>query len=300
MEFIRSPLRPRRPGVPCVGVLVERRYLTQDQPRGLAAALKSAGVSVRITVAEDAGVDLCGEEWSHGLDVLVARGRSDALLATLRAAEIRGVRVVNTAKAIRGVVDKAGMAAEMACAGIPTPTSWLASPHRLAAMPHLPFPLVLKPMTGDNARGLRVVHRRADLTGLDWPEPVALAQEFHRGDAHDTKLYVAGSQIWAVRRPSPVADDGSPRDLAEAGQRVPVTPALRAIARACAGLFGLTLFGVDCVEGPRGPLAVEVNDFPNYRGIGCSVDHHLARVVLGRIAPRGPVGTRAVPVAVMA
>lgn len=286
MAFTRmSPsTRSRRPST--VGVLVDRRYLSQDQPAGLTAALRATGVDVRTFVTEDTRVDLCTARWCEHLDIVVARGRSDPLLAILRSAEAHGVPTVNPSTAIQGVRDKAGQAAALAAAGIPTPRSWLGRPCQLAASADLRFPVVLKPMTGDNARGLRVVRTRSELRALDWPEPVALAQEFHRGDAHDLKLYVAGSAAWAVRRPSPVADDGSVQETGDPGCRFASTRQLRAIAHASAALFGLALCGIDCVEGPSGPLVIEVNDFPNYRGIGRDVADDLAQVVLAYRAQR--------------
>jgi glutathione synthase/RimK-type ligase-like ATP-grasp enzyme len=211
-----------------VGVVVEGRYLKQHQPAGLVAALRSTGSSVRTLVVEDTGLDLCANTWCDGLDVVVGRGRSVPLLAALRAAKAHGLPVVNSPAAIQGVLDKAGMAAALSEAGIPAPRSWLGQPRHLAALPQLSFPLVLKPMTGDNARGLRVVGSRGELRSLVWAEPVALAQEFHRGDGYDLKLYVAGATVWAVRRPSPVADNGALRDAAYAGHRVTATRPLRA------------------------------------------------------------------------
>jgi ribosomal protein S6--L-glutamate ligase len=273
-----------------VGILVEGRYLTQNQPAGLAAALRSTGSSVRTLVVEETGVDLCGSTWWDRFDVIVGRGRSDALLAALRAAQEHGLPVVDPPASIQSVLDKAGMAAALSAAGIPTPRAWLGHPEQLAGVPRLSFPLVLKPMAGDNARGLRVVSSRDELGSLTWSEPVALAQEFHRGDGYDLKLYVAGDSVWAVRRSSPVDDDGALRDATDEGRRVATTSQLRAIALSCARLFGLSLCGVDCVVGPAGPLVIEVNDFPNYRGLGRSVDDELARVVLAQARPLGPAG----------
>jgi ribosomal protein S6--L-glutamate ligase len=274
-----------------VGILVECRYLTQNQPAGLAAALRSTGSAVRTLVVEEMRVDLCESTWSDRFDVIVCRGRSAALLAAARAAQEHGLPVLDPPASIQGVLDKAGMAAALSAAAIPTPRAWLGHPRQLAVVPRLSFPLVLKPMTGDNAHGLRVVRSRDELGSLNWAEPVALAQEFHRGDGHDLKLYVAGDSVWAVRRPSPVDDDGTLRDNTEGGRRVAATSQLKAIALSCARLFGLSLCGVDCVVGPDGPLVIEVNDFPNYRGLGRSVDHDLARVVLARARPVETAGS---------
>ena len=276
-----------------VCVLVEERYLTQDQPAGVVQALRSRGVRVRTVVAEAVSVDLSGGSWTRGSSVVLARGRSDALLGLLRSAEQAGVPVVNTATAIQSVVDKAGLAATLSAAGVPTPTSWLGSPTMLAQRDDLTFPLILKPVLGDNARGLVVVESHCELRGVAWPESVALAQEFHRGDGCDLKLYVAGRRVWAVRRPSPIDPDGSPRVARDPGLPVLVTPLLRSLARTCARLFGLRLFGVDCVVGPDGvPLAVEVNDFPNYRGLPAEANEVLADIVLARAASATP-GTEA-------
>lgn len=278
-----------------VGVLVEGRYLKQTQPAGLASALGSTGATVRTLMVERTSVDLCDGRWCEGLDVIVARGRSPELLAALRAAQERGLPVVNSAAAIQSVVDKAGMTAALAAAGIAVPRSWLGHPRQLAALPGLSFPLVLKPMKGDNARGLHVVGSRDELRSVAWAEPVALAQEFHRGDGYDLKLYVAGAAVWAVRRRSPVDDDGTLRETSEAGRRLAATRQLRAIALRCARLFRLSLCGVDCVATPAGPLVIEVNDFPNYGGLGRRVDQALARVVLAYAHSPGRRAARAAP-----
>jgi ribosomal protein S6--L-glutamate ligase len=266
-----------------VCVLVEERYLTQAQPAGVVQALESRGVGVRTVVAEAASADLSGGSWTRGSSVVLARGRSDAMIGLLRSAEQSGVPVVNTAAAIQGVVDKAGQAATLSASGLPTPTTGLGSPVALAQRDDLPFPLILKPVVGDNARGLVVGRSHDERREVAWREPVALAQAFHRGDGCDLKVYVAGRAVWAVRRPPPIEVDGSKRETDDPGVPVRVTPLLRSVARACGRLFGLRLFGVDCVLGPGGaPMVVEVNDFPNYRGLPAGADEVLADIVLAR------------------
>jgi len=91
------------------------------------------------------------------------------------------------------------------------------------------------------------------------------------------KVYAVGSRCWAVRSPSLLP--AHPRQPADVPQPVPLTAELAEIARACGHLFGLELFGVDCLMTPDGPVVVEVNDFPNYRGAPGS-DDALAEYVL--------------------
>jgi len=227
--------------------------------------MRAAGHHVEIVDPDRHVADLVAPGHSH-IDVVLARGRSSALMSLLRAAEVAGVPVVNSAAAVMSVVDKAGMGAVLAAAGVPVPQTWVGPVDVLAGRSDLTFPLVLKPVRGDNARGLVVVQSRRQLATVTWPEPVALAQAFHRGDGVDLKLYVAGDRVWGVRRPSPVAADGAPRPVGTVGEPVVVPPALEDLARRCGRPFGLRLFGVDCVQGERGPLVVEVNDYPTYRG----------------------------------
>jgi len=82
--------------------------------------------------------------------------------------------------------------------------------------------------------------------------------------------------VRAVKKPSPIstAISAPPRP-------VPVTAALRDLALRCGTVFGLDLYGVDCIETPEGPVVIEVNDFPNYSGLE-GVDDPLARFVTDR------------------
>ena len=63
---------------------------------------------------------------------------------------------------------------------------------------------------------------------------------------------------------------------------MPVTLALRELALRCGRVFGLELFGVDCIEGLGGPWVIEVNEFPNYTGVA-RADEQLAEHVLARM-----------------
>jgi ribosomal protein S6--L-glutamate ligase len=68
---------------------------------------------------------------------------------------------------------------------------------------------------------------------------------------------------------------------------VELTSSLRQLALDCAALFGLELFGVDCVVTGGGPVVIEVNDFPNYTGVP-DADEALADHVLARVPAAAP------------
>jgi ribosomal protein S6--L-glutamate ligase len=258
-----------------VGVVVEPRYLHQRQPAGLCAELQRRGHEA--VVIDPDGVCRVGSgDWLAGIDVIVPRGRSLTLLGLAAFAERRGFPVVNGRSAIASVHNKLDMAVTLVSAGIPTPPTFAASLERLAhAVPAGAYPLVLKPTFGDNGRGLMIAPDAEQLALLHWPEPFALAQQFVPSDGFELKLYGIGDDVWAIRKPSPLT---SPTAGMGCPAPIELTPELLALARRCGELFGLELYGVDCLETSHGPLVIEVNDFPNYTGVEEADDRLVALV----------------------
>jgi ribosomal protein S6--L-glutamate ligase len=258
-----------------VGIVVEGRYRTQRQPTGLHGELIRRGHAVRLIDP----LDVCtvGDAgWLQGLDVLVPRGRSLALLALVSCAERHDVPVVNGRSAIGAVHNKLEMAGALIEAGVPTPQTFAAPIDGLAGqVPRRFYPLVLKPTFGDNGLGLVIVDAPEELAGVEWHEPVAIAQQLVSSDGTDLKLYGIGDEVWAIRKPSPLL---APASSSDGGQPVGLTSELLALGRRCGELFGLDLYGADCVETPRGPLVIEVNEFPNYTGV-VGADERLADLV---------------------
>ena len=272
----RAARRPAPAPLHCC-VLVEDRYLAQAQPAGMVRALRQAGCRVSVSDPGEGLLDVADAGWLAGVDLVVARGRSTELLARLSAAEAAGVPTLNPRRAIDAVVDKAHMATQLQAAGIPTPATWIGRIEQVRArVPASAFPLILKPVFGDNCRGIHVVDTQAQLAALDWPEPCVIAQELLPATGFDTKLYAIGRQVWAVRKPSPLHGGRGAATL------LPLPAAWRDVALRCGALFGLQLFGVDCIAGHDGGLKViEVNDFPNYSGVP-EADSLLARQIESR------------------
>ncbi|MFN8454150.1 MAG: hypothetical protein U0401_05660 [Anaerolineae bacterium] len=269
-----------------VGVLVEQRYLTQVQPHGLSAILQAQGHRVTLLDPQAAYYELGNPDWLDNFDLIVARGRSWALLSLLAWAEIRKTPTINRRAAVAAVHNKADMAVTLATGGLPTPRTLFGPVEHLAVqLSDTYYPLILKPIFGDNCRGLRVVNVPGELAGLKWPEPVALAQHYLPNDGYDLKLYGIGDEVWAVRKPSPHGNKQRSSGRAKAhspkAELLPLTPALRQLAERCRTLFGLDLFGVDCIQTLDGPVVIEVNDFPNYTGVP-QADEHLAEYVISK------------------
>jgi ribosomal protein S6--L-glutamate ligase len=260
-----------------VAVIVEGRYRGHAQPAALVRALERRGCAVALIDPDATAVRIGSDNWLLGVDLVVARGRSAGLLLLLAQAEALGAPTVNASLAVASVRNKANMAVALSAAGIATPPTFAGTPERLAeCVPTADYPIVLKPVFGDNCRGLRLVADSTALREIAWPEPTALAQAYVPAGGVDLKLYGIGDRVWAVRKPSPFLD-GAPGPT----ELVPVRTELQDLARRCARVFGLELWGVDCVETEDGPLVIEVNEFPNYTAVP-DADERLADHVLSR------------------
>ena len=250
-----------------LGVVTEPRYLAQAQPAGVLQALTFRPVDV-VAVDDADGLEGC--------DLVVARGRSPHVLDLLDQAERRGIRAVNRAAAIRSVLDKTAMQRALDANGVRTPWSWHGRFEDVAAdVRMLAFPVVVKPVRGDNCRDVAVLASGREIDSLHWAEPDVIVQRWIANDGSDLKLYGVGDIVWAVRKPSPLGGPGASR-------MIPLRPEHVTVAHACRDTFGLDLYGVDCIETEEGLVVIEVNDYPNYTGIAAADDRladHLMTVL---------------------
>ena len=271
-------------GRACVNaaVIVENRYLTHEQPAGMIAELKKMGHSVLVIDPENSILETGDYRWIQGIDIAVARGRSRGVFCALDCLERHGIPTINPSAAIAGVHDKARMTRALTAAHIPTPLTWMDLPQRIAErLTPGDFPVIVKPVFGDNCRGLKIVHSREQLLALDWPEPLAIIQKFISGNGFDLKLYCIGREIWAVRKPSPLAGIFWPSQVKRSPELLPLTANWRELAHKCGTVFGLELFGIDCIQTADGPLVIEINEFPNYSAVpnaGAALSNYMISI----------------------
>jgi ribosomal protein S6--L-glutamate ligase len=266
-----------------IWILTDSRYLRQRMPRALTGCLGGTGRhQLRVVIADDGSqVSVLGpgsherSVWA-GLereDLVIVRTRHPFGLALLEEAESLGARTLIGSAAIRRVRDKVRVLLTLEELGLPTPETFLACRPADVIRLRPRFPLLLKPFQGDSGEGIRLVRTSRELADVDWTEPIMLAQRYVDSGGFDTKLYVAGESVWAVRRPSPLTGGGG------APVQVSVDAALARLARECAHAFELPLLGIDVVRDAEGPVIVDVNEFPNYTGID-EAPHVIARLLL--------------------
>jgi ribosomal protein S6--L-glutamate ligase len=161
------------------------------------------------------------------------------------------------------VRDKALTAARLRAAGIPAPQTWLtADPMTLAPLLDRTS-LVIKPLRGLHGRGVQRVRNLPELEAVPRGEPL-VAQEYVPGPGRDLKLYLVGDKVFAVRKPF------SATSYVRDGESCRPPDAAREIALECGRALGLGLYGLDLVDGP---VVVDVNYFPGYRGVPDPVQH---------------------------
>jgi ribosomal protein S6--L-glutamate ligase len=211
---------------------------------------------------------LDAREAVHPSDIYLLKAHSPGALELARRLERRGAQVVNGWAPTLACQDRVLMARRLAGAGLPSPRTWSlpALRHAGRLLPALPFPLIVK--SRYSRRG-DLVTRVGDAAEVDalmeaWADEPVVLQEYEDNDGWDVKLWVVGTQAYAARRTSPLGD------MPE--QTIPLRAEELSAAWVAATLrvgqeFELSLYGVDMLTTEHGPVIVDVNAFPGYRGV---------------------------------
>ena len=197
----------------------------------------------------------------------------DSVAAYLNA---RGRNLLNDYFATVQVRDKLVTSGRLADAGLPTPEAFFADNIQQLACVVDRYPVVVKPNGGRRGEQVALVRDSEELLRLKDVSGPVCAQRYLAGNGMDLKVYVIGEQVFAVRRPSPLsANGGKDREIRR------VTREVEDVSLRCGQLFGLELYGVDLLETPDGPFAIEVNCFPGYKGVP-NADGVLAEYIVNR------------------
>jgi RimK family alpha-L-glutamate ligase len=183
-----------------------------------------------------------------------------------------GLYVINPPEAIEHCVDKYDLLAILEDNGIPVPSTAVTEnvDEALKAFNELGGDVVLKPIFGSRGIGsTRVKDPEIASTvfrAITFYHCVMYLQEFVHHGFSDIRAFVVGDRVVAAMRrvanswktnysqgarPEPIRLDKSMADMAIKSAK----------------LIECKIAGVDILESPRGPLVVEVNSQPGWRGL---------------------------------
>jgi ribosomal protein S6--L-glutamate ligase len=233
----------------------------------------SARHSVRLLdVRGLTSADVVAQEEMRALDdVYLLKSHAIQALDVAQRLEQRGALVVNRWAATVACQDRVLMAQRLRGTDCPWPRTWnlgtlgdvLAREDVLAT---LPFPLIIKSRYSRRGDLVVKVHNVEEVQALapQWRQEPVLLQEFARGDGWDIKVWVIGQQVFAARRRTPLERPSVIEDFPLLGD---VPNEWAQVAQEIGRVFGLRLYGVDLLMTARGPLIVDVNAFPGFRGV---------------------------------
>jgi len=194
-------------------------------------------------------------------DLYLLKSDTELALSLAGVLHAQGARLLNPYSCCLAVKDKIVATPRLHAAGIPTPRSWVTGDLTLLRPLVEARALILKPYRGYHGAGIHLAHNPRELAAIPTSQELMLIQEYVPGAGEDLKVYVIGEHVFATRKPF------SPNSFLRPGQPCLVTAEVREIARRCGQVFGLGLYGMDIIESPDGPIVVDVNYFPGYKGV---------------------------------
>jgi [lysine-biosynthesis-protein LysW]---L-2-aminoadipate ligase len=286
-----------------IGLLHSRVRIEERRVR---EALEARGATVVLLHEDDVAFDLHGRGFG---DVdLVLESCEDYTLAqtALRTLEFLGVRTLNRPAVVDLCGNKALMTMYLIRAGLPVPRSEVAlsAKSAQAAIERLGYPVVIKPLVGDDGQLLALIEdREAAEAILEHKEKlgtdrhhVYFVQEFVGRAGRDIRVLVIGEEPLAAEYRQ--SSDWAPtRDRKAEHVPCPLTEEIATLARGAARAFGGGLLEVGLLETGRGLLVNDVgtlDDFRSFAANGVDVAGAIAEYVV-RVAVsangRATVGT---------
>jgi ribosomal protein S6--L-glutamate ligase len=244
-----------------VACLLDRRSHEMPTPllKSVFAQLERRGNEVDWMVPEEQLTSADGLTPEY--DIYLLKSQTELALSLAAILHAQGARLVNPYPGCAAARDKVVAAHRLRAAEIPTPRTWVTSEPALIEPLLECGPIVVKPHRGLHGAGVHVIHSAAELAALPATPGPVLAQEFVAGGGQDLKLYVVGHRVFGVRKPF------SSSSFSEPGRPCRVPPEAHEAALRCGEAFGLSMYGLDVIESRYGPVVVDVNYFPGYRGV---------------------------------
>src|SRR5579863_8853272 len=212
------------------------------------------------------------EARSPQADLYLLKSHAPQALEVAHALEQKGALVVNSWASSVACQDRVLMAQRMHEARLPWPRTWhFATLASLLAdeafLETLAFPVIIKSYYSHRGDLVDFVSSYEALEALagDWSQEPIVLQEYAESDGWDIKMWVIDRQIFAARRRTPLEPNAPKEDFVIAPQDLPQEWA--DITHEIGRVFNLRLYGVDLLVTKNGPMIVDVNSFPGFRGV---------------------------------
>ncbi|MCW4054225.1 MAG: RimK family alpha-L-glutamate ligase [Candidatus Bathyarchaeota archaeon] len=186
--------------------------------------------------------------------------------------ERQGLLVINPAEAIEHCVDKYDILALLEDNGITVPRTVATESVKgaLKAFAELGGDVVVKPLFGSRGIGAtRVVDSEIANTvfkAITFHHGVIYIQEFVPHGYSDIRAFVVKDQVIAAMRR---VSESWKTNFSQGAKPTPLelTPDVEELAVKSSNVIGCKIAGVDILEGPKGPVIVDVNSQPGWKGL---------------------------------
>jgi ribosomal protein S6--L-glutamate ligase len=245
--------------------------------------LERRGFDVRSGIPEEMLLEPDRLEVEH--DLYLLKSHTELSLSVAGVLHARGARLLNPYLSCIATQNKIVAARVLRAAGVPIPRCWVTGDLALLEPVVAERPLIIKPYMGHRGAGIHVVRDVYELAAVPTPAGPVLVQEHVEGSGEDLKVYVVGEEVFAVRKPF------SASSFTRAGRPCEVASEVRDIALRCGRAMGLGLYGIDLIESEQGPVVVDLNYFPGYKGVpraGVLIADYVEGYARGRHQPGMP------------
>ena len=220
--------------------------------------LRRRGFRIATGIVETMVIQLDRLQVEH--DLYLLRSETELSLSLAGILHAQGARLLNPYPSCMATQNKIVASQRLRAAGIPTPRCWVTGDLTQLRSIVETTPLIIKPYLGHRGAGIHIVRHPNELAAVPPPQNPVLIQECVQGGDDDLKVYVAGEKVFAARKPF------SADSFTKSGRPCPVSAEVGKIARRCGHALGLGLYGLDIIETAKGPVVVDLNFFPGYKG----------------------------------
>ncbi|MCK4326903.1 MAG: RimK family alpha-L-glutamate ligase [Candidatus Diapherotrites archaeon] len=175
----------------------------------------------------------------------------------------------------------------MAEAGLPTPKSVLITSPRIveSVVKDFEFPVVVKLQHGMAGKGVMLVSSQNDfppiIDAMAKLHQTVNVEEFIKNPGEDHRLFVVGDEVVAAMKRKAVKEGEFRTNITIGGKPEPYKPTKEEveIALKAANTIGMEICGVDLIPSEKGPVLIEINDGPSFKGISTVTTVDLYKAV---------------------